>query len=79
MEKLREYIETITPVNDREFEYIKTFFSLKRVRKSQYLLHEGDEVKYEYLVMRGVYKVFYMDDRGERVYRSVCPGTLLDV
>lgn len=38
---------------------------MKRVRKGQYLLHEGDEVMHEYLVMRGVYKVFYMDDQGK--------------
>ncbi|SEW42911.1 cAMP-binding domain of CRP or a regulatory subunit of cAMP-dependent protein kinases [Chitinophaga sp. YR573] len=65
MEKLRKHIEAITPLNDEEFEYIKTFFSLKKVRKKQYLIHEGDEVKYEYLVIKGIYKVFYIDNDGK--------------
>jgi CRP/FNR family transcriptional regulator, anaerobic regulatory protein len=50
MDKLRQHIEQITPLTDTEFEYIKTFFTLKKVRKNQFLINEGDEVKYEYLV-----------------------------
>ena len=65
METLRKHIEAVTPINEDEFEYIKTFFSLKKVRKCQYLLNEGDEVKHEYWVMRGVYKVFYEDEQGK--------------
>ncbi|HEY8960240.1 Crp/Fnr family transcriptional regulator [Chitinophaga sp.] len=65
METLRQHIEQITPLNDEELAYVKTFFTLKRVRKNQYLLHEGDEVKYEYLVVKGIYKVFYVDAQGK--------------
>lgn len=65
MERLRKHIEQITPLSDKEFDYIKTFFTLKRVRKNQYLIHEGDEVKYEYLVLSGIYKVFYLDAQGK--------------
>jgi CRP/FNR family transcriptional regulator len=65
MERLRKHIEQIIPVSDEEFEHIKTYFTLKRVRKNQYLVHEGDEVKYEYLVLSGIYKVFYVDAQGK--------------
>lgn len=65
MQQLRNHIEAITPVSDDEFEYIKTFFTTKKIRKNQYLLHEGDEVKYEYLVISGTYKVFYTDGQGK--------------
>ncbi|GAB4042685.1 Crp/Fnr family transcriptional regulator [Spirosoma litoris] len=65
MEKLREHIEQVTPLTDEEFDYIKTCFTLKRVRKGQYLIHEGDEVRHEYLVLAGVYRVFYMDGEGK--------------
>lgn len=64
-QQLRQHIEQVTPVTDEEFAYIKSFFSLKRVRKNQYLIHEGDEVKYEYLVLSGIYKVFYVDAQGK--------------
>lgn len=65
MEKLRQHIEQITPLTDEEFEHVKTFFTVKRVRKNQFLLHEGDEVKHEFLVQQGVYKVFYVDNEGK--------------
>ncbi|MDF7822222.1 Crp/Fnr family transcriptional regulator [Runella sp. MFBS21] len=65
MESLRNHIEQIIPLNDEEFDHIKSFFSLKRVRKNQYLIHEGDDVKHEYLVLQGIYKVFYIDSEGK--------------
>lgn len=64
MERLRKHIEQITPLTDDEFAFVKSFFTLKSVRKHQYLVHEGDEVKYEYVVLSGVYKVFYVDEQG---------------
>lgn len=65
MDKLRQHIEQIISLTDQEFEYIKTFFTTKRVRKGQYLVHEGDEVKYEYLVLSGIYRVFYINEEGK--------------
>jgi CRP/FNR family transcriptional regulator, anaerobic regulatory protein len=65
MERLREHIEQIIPISDEEFAQISPFFTLKRVRKHQYLVHEGDDVHHEYLVLSGIYKVFYVDDQGK--------------
>jgi CRP/FNR family transcriptional regulator, anaerobic regulatory protein len=65
MENLRKHIEHVTPLTDDEFERVSSFFTLKRVRKNQYLIHEGDEVKYEYLVTKGIFKVFYVDADGK--------------
>lgn len=65
MDRLRKHIEEISPLSDEEFNYLKEFFTLKRVRKNQYLTHEGDEVKYEFLVLSGLYKVFFLDEQGK--------------
>ena len=65
MNRLREHIEAITPLTDEEFDYVKDFFILKNVRKNQFLVHEGDEVKYEFLTLDGIYKVFYVDENGK--------------
>lgn len=65
MERLRKHIEQISSLSDDEFDYIKQFFTLRRVRKNQYLLHEGDTVKYEFLVLSGLYKVFFVDETGK--------------
>ncbi|HTN45219.1 MAG TPA: Crp/Fnr family transcriptional regulator [Flavipsychrobacter sp.] len=64
MDRLRSHIEQITSLSNDEFEYVKSFFVLKKVRKHQYLLHEGDEVRHEFFVLSGVYKVFYTDELG---------------
>lgn len=64
MDKLRKHIEKITPLNDEEFEYIKTFFTKKTVRKHQYLLQERDKVSCEYWIAKGVFRAFYIDAKG---------------
>ena len=65
MEKLRNHIEAITTVTDEEFEYIKSFFITKKVRKHQYLIEEGDHAKFEYVIMSGIFRVFYLDAEGK--------------
>jgi CRP/FNR family transcriptional regulator len=65
MDRLRKHIEEITAVSDEEFEYIKTFFTLKRVKKHQYLIQEGDPASYEYLILSGIFRMFYIDSEGK--------------
>lgn len=65
MNRLRHHIEEIISVTDGEFESIKTFFTHKNVRKNQFLLHEGDDVQFEFLVVDGIYKVYYLDESGK--------------
>jgi CRP/FNR family transcriptional regulator len=65
MEKLRQHIEAITSLTDQEFEHVKTFFTVKKVRKHQYLVQEGDPVKYEYVIMKGIFRVFHLDETGK--------------
>ncbi len=67
LQRLREHIERVTAVSDEEFDYIQGFFMLKRVRKNQYLLQEGDAVKHEFLVLSGLYKVFFIDEQGKEL------------
>ena len=65
MEKLRKHIEEIVPVSDEEFESIKPFFTTRKVLKNQYLIHQGDDAKYEYIIMSGIFRVFHLDDEGK--------------
>lgn len=64
-QKLRAHIEDISPLTDDEFEYIKPFFTFKRVKKHQYLVQEGDTVNFEYLILSGIFRMFYLDDAGK--------------
>jgi CRP/FNR family transcriptional regulator, anaerobic regulatory protein len=65
MDKLRQHIEQVISLTDQEFDHVRSFFALKTVRKHQYLLNKGDEVKHEFLVLSGIYKVFYVDAQGK--------------
>lgn len=65
MERLRKNIEEVIQVNDAEIEFINSFFLLKKVRRSQFLVYEGDDVKYEFMVLSGIYRIYYLDDDGK--------------
>ncbi|MEN0053901.1 MAG: Crp/Fnr family transcriptional regulator [Mucilaginibacter sp.] len=64
-DNLRKHIEEITELSDEEFEHVKSFFTLKRVKKHQYLIQEGDQANYEFLIMSGIFRMFYLDDEGK--------------
>jgi len=65
MQQLREHIQEIITVSDEEFDYIKTFFVSKKVKKHQYLIQEGDHVNFEFLVLTGIFRMFYVDHDGK--------------
>ena len=65
MNKLRKHIEEIISISDEEFEHVKTFFTPKRVKKHQYLIQEGDQANYEYLILSGIFRMFYLDTTGK--------------
>ncbi|CAN1573120.1 Cyclic nucleotide-binding domain [Flavobacteriaceae bacterium] len=52
-------------ISDQEFESIKHFFTIRKVLKNQYLIQQGDEAKYEYIIMSGIFRVFYLDENGK--------------
>lgn len=64
-EKLRQHIEKIVPLTDDEFAFIYTHFTTKKYKKHQFLIQEGDMVKYHYFVSSGLLKLVYTDDTGK--------------
>ncbi|MCW3089953.1 MAG: cyclic nucleotide-binding protein [Ferruginibacter sp.] len=61
---LYKKISAITPVNEEEFDYFKTFFILKKLRKRQYFLQEGDVCKYQAFVVKGLLRSYTIDGKG---------------
>ena len=55
--------ETIT-LSEAEFEWCKTLFTPKKLRRRQYLLQEGDVGKYTAFVEKGLLKSYTVDERG---------------
>ncbi|TRW27147.1 Crp/Fnr family transcriptional regulator [Flavobacterium zepuense] len=65
MEKLRKHIQQITPISDEEFESVKPYFTIRKVLKNQFLIQQGDEALYEYLILSGIFRVFYLEESGK--------------
>ena len=65
-DKLREHIEKIVPLNDEEFAFVSTHFSIKKFKKHQFLIQEGEAVRYHYFVVSGLLKLVYTDESGKQ-------------
>ncbi|MGN6264257.1 MAG: Crp/Fnr family transcriptional regulator [Ginsengibacter sp.] len=59
-EKIREQI----PITAEQFEFCKTLFIPKKLRKRQYLLQEGDVCRYTAFVEKGMLRTFTVDEKG---------------
>lgn len=63
-ELLRKKIDEIITVTDDDFEYCKTLFLPKKLRKKHYLLQEGDVCRYTAFVEKGILRTYTVDDKG---------------
>jgi CRP-like cAMP-binding protein len=62
---LREQIEKITSLTESEFEYILTHFTVKKLKKHQFLIQEGDWVVNDFFVLKGCLKAYHADQNGK--------------
>ncbi|MEP7168635.1 MAG: Crp/Fnr family transcriptional regulator [Bacteroidota bacterium] len=65
-EFLFKYINSYASVRltDSEMELIKKAFVLKKIRKKQYLLQEGEVCKYFAFIVKGAVRQYSVDDKG---------------
>lgn len=65
-DSLFKYIEihSQTQLNKSEIEVIRNAFVLKKLRKRQYLLQEGEICKYFSFIVKGAMRQYSVDDRG---------------
>lgn len=64
-DKLREHIEQVVSLSEEEFTFVCTHFTIKIFKKHQFLIQEGDAVKYSYFVVSGLLKLVHTDDTGK--------------
>ncbi len=60
LQKIRESIS----ITDDEFEFVKTLFLPKKVRKKHFILQEGDVCKFNIFVEKGILRTFKTDEKG---------------
>jgi CRP-like cAMP-binding protein len=63
-ELLLQSIKEKVAITDEEFEFCKTLFIPKKLRKRQYLLQEGDVCRYTAFVEKGMLRMFSVDEKG---------------
>ncbi|HSQ44466.1 MAG TPA: Crp/Fnr family transcriptional regulator [Ginsengibacter sp.] len=59
----KKITELIT-ISETEFNFCKTLFLPKKLRKRQYLLQEGDVCKYNTFVSKGLLRSYTIDNKG---------------
>ena len=59
----RKITETIE-ISDEEFEFAKTLFLPKKLRKKRFLMGEGDVCRYTVFVEKGLLRSFTVDEKG---------------
>lgn len=64
LEIFKAYINSKTSITDDEFETIKSLCILKKLRKRQYLLQEGDVWRYNAFICEGCVRAYRIDDKG---------------
>ena len=62
---LRRQIEAIVSLTDEEFDFVLSHVQQKRFKKHQIVIHEGDDVPYDYFVVKGLMKVSRVDMDGK--------------
>ncbi|MDO6429631.1 Crp/Fnr family transcriptional regulator [Flavitalea sp. BT771] len=60
----QEYLDRKIQLNNDEKELIRSVSILKKLRKKQYLLQEGDVWKYHAFITRGCMRTYAVDDKG---------------
>ena len=63
-ELLSKSIKERVSISEEEFDFAKTLFIPKKLRKRRYLLQEGDVCKYTAFVEKGMLRTHTIDDKG---------------
>jgi CRP-like cAMP-binding protein len=62
-------------ITQDEFNYCKTLFLPKKIRRRHYLLQAGDVCKYQFFIEKGMVRSYTIDERGmERIWQFAPEG-----
>ena len=68
-----KYLQDKITLSDEEVELIRSVSILKKLRKRQFLLQEGDVWRYNAFVCSGFLKTFSIDDKGQEHIMNFSP------
>lgn len=61
---LYQKIKAIISITDEEFEFAKTLFLPKKLRRRHFILQEGEISKYSIFVEKGILRTYTIDEKG---------------
>ena len=62
---LIDYFENFLPLNDEEKSVVEETFMERRVRRRQFILHEGDVCTLNTFVVEGCFRMYMVDEKGK--------------
>ena len=73
-----EHIRKVVELSKEEEELIKPYLQLKKVRKKQYVLQEGDPCKSVFFVTKGLLRKYFINDHdGEGIVQFAIEGWVI--
>lgn len=80
-DSLKQRIRKDVQVTESELDEICRYFKLKTVRKSEFLLVQGNTCQFEGFVLEGCFRIFTIDDEGDEstLYFAAKDWWLMDV
>jgi CRP/FNR family transcriptional regulator, anaerobic regulatory protein len=62
MTTIRQHVDSLISLTDDEFAFFESLLIPKKLRKRQFLIQEGDLVRYQYFVEKGCLRAYQLDD-----------------
>lgn len=62
-QELRTHFEELIHLTDEEFAFILSYFTVKKLKKHQFLIQTGDHVHHSYWVKKGLLKATFIDEK----------------
>ncbi len=72
MNKLKEFIETLTPISDKEFEDSKDNFSKIHLKKEDFFVEQGKICRQIAFINNGTLRTFYINNKAEEITACFC-------
>src|SRR5919199_5273028 len=74
-ETLHKFLEQRFPITDEEFNLMKQLFIPRQLKKGEFLIREGEVVKYAAFVEKGCLRSYVIDDKGKEHIVQFAPET----
>lgn len=65
-QKLKDHIQKSILINEEEFEFVSNYFSIKHLRKKEYLIRQHQVNRYENFILQGLFQTSIVDDSGKK-------------